>query len=100
MISVDQVVNLLISPRPSPENEAVERESQEAVIAAMKELSWEQRVVVVLFYLNEIPVYDIAGLLSCPVGTVNSRLYYSRRKLRKILQSEERLCLDVAYGIQ
>jgi len=100
LISVDQVVNVLISPRLSPENEALERESQEAVTAAMKELPWEQRVVVVLFYLNEIPVHEIAELLDCPEGTVKSRLYYSRRKLRKILQGEEQLRLDIAYGIR
>ena len=100
LISLDHVVNLLVSPKPSPENAAVEREAHEAVFDAMRELSWEQRVVVVLFYLNEIPVHEIAGMMDCPVGTVKSRLYYSRRKLRNILQNEERLRLNVAYGIR
>lgn len=99
-ISVDQLVNVLISPKPSPERAAVKRESQDAVVAAMRKLTQEQRMVVVLFYLNEISVSEIAVMLDCPVGTVKSRLYYSRRKLRNILQSEERLRLDVAYGIR
>lgn len=100
LISVEQFVNVLISPRPSPERAAVKRESQEAVVAAMRKLPREQRVVVALFYLNEMPVNEIAELLDCPVGTVKSRLYYSRRKLRKILKGEERMRLDVAYGIR
>lgn len=98
IISIDQVVNVLRSPRLSPERAAVERESHEGIIAALQKLPWEQRTVVVLFYLDELSVYEIAGLLECPVGTVKSRLYYSRRKLRELLQGEDRTRLDVAYG--
>lgn len=48
-------------------------------------LSDEQRAVVVLAYLHERPLEEVAAILGIPVGTVKSRLHHARAKLRAIL---------------
>mgnify|MGYP005860538375 CR=1 FL=1 len=58
------------------------------VAKVLDALRFEHRVVVVLYYLNEFSVEEIAHILDCPVGTVKSRLHYARRRLKELLSSE------------
>ena len=39
-----------------------------------------------LFYLDELPVAETAEALDIPVGTVKSRLFHARQRLRGALQ--------------
>jgi RNA polymerase sigma-70 factor (ECF subfamily) len=41
-----------------------------------------ERDVLVLFYLNELSLIDIAEIAAVPVGTVKSRLFRARRMLK------------------
>jgi RNA polymerase sigma-70 factor (ECF subfamily) len=45
-----------------------------------------QRTVVVLFYLEEKSVEDVAGLLDLPEGTVKSHLHRARRALGEMME--------------
>jgi RNA polymerase sigma-70 factor (ECF subfamily) len=42
-------------------------------------------VVIVLYYLNELSLQEIADILNVPLGTVKSRLHYGRENLRRQL---------------
>jgi|SRR5438132_997293 len=58
----------------------------DAVIGeALKKLSPEYRLVVVLTYYLNLSQYHISLLVDCPVGTVKSRLASALRQLRKVL---------------
>ncbi len=48
-----------------------------------------RRVVVALFYYEDMTVDEIARLLRVPRGTVKSRLSRARRQLKEILQEQE-----------
>jgi RNA polymerase sigma-70 factor, ECF subfamily len=54
---------------------------RQAVLA----LPLPQRVVVVLYYINDLSLQDIANILDIPVGTVKSRLHYGRQSLKEHL---------------
>jgi RNA polymerase sigma-70 factor (ECF subfamily) len=54
---------------------------QQAVTA----LPLQQRVVVVLYYLNDLSLQEISEIIEVPVGTVKSRLHYGRNALKKSL---------------
>ena len=41
-----------------------------------------------LFYYEDMSIKEISKILSLPQGTVNSRLYRSREKLKKTLTSD------------
>jgi DNA-directed RNA polymerase specialized sigma24 family protein len=48
-------------------------------------------VAVVLFYLHDMDVDEIAVTLGVPTGTVKSRLYYGRARMRASLAADRRL---------
>jgi RNA polymerase sigma-70 factor (ECF subfamily) len=48
-----------------------------------------ERETLTLFYLRELSLDEIAGLVGVPVGTVKSRLFRARQMLRRALQGEE-----------
>ena len=52
---------------------------------AISSLSINQRIVVVLYYVNDLSLQEIAEILDVPVGTVKSRLHYGREVLKKKL---------------
>ena len=44
------------------------------------------RLPVLLYYMHELPVEQISQVLGVSEGTVHSRLFYARKKLRLALQ--------------
>jgi RNA polymerase sigma-70 factor (ECF subfamily) len=85
-VSLETVVDYLMSPlRNSPDHQVEIAGVQEEVRRAIASLNFNQRVVVVLHYLNGLSLEDIAEILDCPVGTIKSRLYYARENLRRSL---------------
>jgi RNA polymerase sigma-70 factor (ECF subfamily) len=70
---------------------------QRVIQKTIASLSFEHRVVIVLFYLNGFSLDEIAYILDCPVGTVKSRLHYARRNLRHKLERDRYWSPEVAY---
>lgn len=56
---------------------------------AVSALPWERRVVVTLFYYEDMSVEQIAKCLGVPAGTVKSRLARARKQLKEMLQEQE-----------
>jgi RNA polymerase sigma-70 factor (ECF subfamily) len=57
----------------------------QAIHGALDELPPLQREAIVLFFLEDMSLEEIAEVLRCPVGTVKSRLYYAKRALHDLL---------------
>lgn len=55
---------------------------------AMTKLTDPQRVALVLFHQQELPVGEVAKVMKMPEGTVKSHLHRARAALRKILQPQ------------
>ncbi len=53
---------------------------------ALDRLTPEQRTVILLREVEGLSYDEIAEALRCPRGTVMSRLYYARRRLRELLK--------------
>jgi RNA polymerase sigma-70 factor (ECF subfamily) len=64
---------------------------------AIASLSLPQRVVVVLYYVNDLSLCEISEILDVPVGTVKSRLYYGRQALKRQLDSNGTNLREVQY---
>jgi RNA polymerase sigma-70 factor (ECF subfamily) len=65
---------------------------------AIASLNVNQRIVIVLFYLNALDMNEIATILGCPVGTVKSRLHYGRENLRQKLEARRQTFAEMAYA--
>lgn len=72
--------------RDTPLDRIIESEVEKAVKDAVWSLGFKHRAVVVMYYYNEMSTKEIAGILACTEGTVKSRLFMARKKLKGILE--------------
>ena len=73
--------------RSTPEEEFLQTVFHGDVERALKTLSATSRQVIVLADLEGFTYREIAQVLSCPIGTVMSRLARARQLLRKELRA-------------
>jgi RNA polymerase sigma-70 factor (ECF subfamily) len=78
----------LASREKRPEEEAMEAESAERMMAALSRLPYQQREVVVLHLLGGMKFREIAGVQEVSVNTAQSRYRYGIEKLKAVLESE------------
>ena len=74
------------SSEETPHDPVEERDEWEQVQRALLSLPIQQRVVVVMYYLNDLSLQEIAQTLDIPLGTVKSRLHYGRLTLQHKLE--------------
>ncbi|MEP1095420.1 MAG: sigma-70 family RNA polymerase sigma factor [Cyclobacteriaceae bacterium] len=56
--------------------------------AAIQELPQGQKQVVRMFYQENLNILNIARILDLPTGTIKSRLFQARERLKKILKNK------------
>jgi RNA polymerase sigma-70 factor (ECF subfamily) len=74
----------LAAPRP-PEIQKSVRE----ILDRVKELPEDLRTTLVLFYVDGLKYAEIAQAMECPIGTVRSRLFEARERLKKLMEKTE-----------
>jgi RNA polymerase sigma-70 factor (ECF subfamily) len=80
-----QSFHLLKNPPASPEHLAIKHEMDRSIWNAVDGLDEKHRFPVILRYVHELNVSEIANILHISQGTVHSRLHYARRKLHSQL---------------
>ncbi|MBP7633027.1 sigma-70 family RNA polymerase sigma factor [Candidatus Ozemobacteraceae bacterium] len=71
---------------PTPESELLAKEAGEEVHAALQRLPEEIREVLIMRYLMDIPLQQVAEMLNIPEGTAKSRLFKARNVLREQME--------------
>lgn len=71
---------------PGPENDVLGKELNVKITDALRKIPEEFRVPIILVDMGEFTYAEAAEILSCPVGTVRSRLSRGRRLLHKQLR--------------
>lgn len=71
---------------PNPEEMTLEKESAGAVKEALSRLSDAHREVLELRYIHGYSVLEICKITETDEGTVKSRLFRAREKLKKVLE--------------
>jgi RNA polymerase sigma-70 factor (ECF subfamily) len=69
-----------------PEEAAIENEKDAAIWKSLNELDERYRTVMILRYFHELSIAEISEILSVNEGTIHSRLYSAREKLRNALK--------------
>lgn len=69
-------------------DETKEIDQDEMVRGALKKLPKDHQLILSMFYTDDYSVTEIAQILSLPAGTVKSRLFNARRKLKDTLESK------------
>ena len=70
----------------SPEQEFLKKEEMDLVRRAVEELPEKLKIVILLFYMEDLQLAEIAFVLKIPIGTVKSRLYQAKKILKKELE--------------
>ncbi|GAC1387311.1 MAG: sigma-70 family RNA polymerase sigma factor [Herpetosiphon sp.] len=87
--SLQQLAERLFSPRTTwPEQRAEHNQMHDVVHATLAGLEMKHRVVLVLYYLHDYSVAEIAEITGVPHGTVKSRLFHARKLLRQRLEAQ------------
>ena len=81
----------------SPQYITEQGDESRRIQAAIAKLSLPHRVVVVMYYINDLSLHEIAEILEIPEGTVKSRLHYGRRALRNQLGLESLPVRETGY---
>lgn len=74
---------------PEPTDQAIQRVDLERALATLGGEGDAQRQLVRMAYVEDRRLGDIAHVLGIPAGTVKSRLFAARRRLRAALLGEE-----------
>ncbi len=85
---LDRFDRLVASAHGAPAPPVSLRDAQEGIDRAIDALPFNQRIVVILYYLGGLSLKEIAHILDCPVGTAKSRLHYGREALRQHLDAQ------------
>ena len=66
-----------------PEDEVERMETQERIHYEIGKLPDKYRSVIILRYIEELPLQEIGDILELPLGTVKTRVHRGRAALRK-----------------
>lgn len=77
--------NLLVDPAPIPDDTVEQQELESIIEQTLQQLSPQQRAVIILRYYAGLSESEMAVFLDTPPGTIKSRLYKARRRLRGLL---------------
>jgi RNA polymerase sigma factor (sigma-70 family) len=67
----------------------VKLDDVERVQYGLDRISLEHRDVLTLFFLQDLSIEQISGVMRVPVGTVKSRIHYAKRALKSVLETQE-----------
>jgi RNA polymerase sigma-70 factor (ECF subfamily) len=73
------------SHSPGPDDRIIREESDGIVQGALRSLSEDQRVVIILRHFVDLSYREMGDVLDIPEKTVKSRLYSARQKLKELL---------------
>jgi RNA polymerase sigma-70 factor (ECF subfamily) len=64
-----------------------------AIHRALDDIDAKHREVLVLHFLENLPLAEIASVVGCPEGTVKSRMHHGKKALKEVLEAR-------GYGIE
>jgi len=87
----DALEEIAASPTEADDDPArllIRQEQEVEFMETLNQLPPAQRSVVLLHFIEEFSIEEIAGITGVPPGTVKSRLHYAKQALRKLWKEE------------
>jgi len=72
-----------------PDDLLIHREQEAEFMNLLNQLPPPQRSVLLLHFVEDFSLDEIAGITGAAVGTVKSRLHYAKKSLRKLLEEKK-----------
>ena len=84
--SREQAENVQYEDFQEAEEPSFAKEDAAAVHAALNQIGLHHREVLILHFLEDLSLAEIAEVVHCSEGTVKSRLHYAKRQMKQILE--------------
>lgn len=85
-ILFDEIPETLGDFEDSPDDLLIRREQEAEFMNLLNQLPLPQRSVLLLHFVEDFSLEEIAQITETQLGTVKSRMYYAKRALRKLLE--------------
>lgn len=78
-----------LTENENPRDLLIRQEQEEAFMSLLEQLELPHRAVLLLHFIEDFSLEEIATITGTPIGTVKSRLYYARKAMRKLIEEKE-----------
>jgi RNA polymerase sigma-70 factor (ECF subfamily) len=83
--SAERPLDVVEEPEASQQEPRFDAEDAAALHRALDTLDTRHQEVLVLHFLEDLPIEQVAAVVGCPPGTVKSRIHYAKRALKEAL---------------
>src|SRR5208282_483628 len=73
----------------SPDDLLIRQEQETEFMELLNQLPLPQRSVLLLHFVEDFSLEEIAGITGAQLGTVKSRMHYAKKSLRKLLEEKK-----------
>jgi RNA polymerase sigma-70 factor (ECF subfamily) len=84
----DEVPDVAGEFENSPDNLLIRREQEAEFMNLLNQLPLPQRSVLLLHFVEDFSLEEIARITETQLGTVKSRIHYAKKSLRKLLEEK------------
>ena len=88
-VPIDPLDEAFPDLEPDPQELLIRKEQEGAFMKLLDQLALPHRAVLLLHFIEEFSLEEIARITETPIGTVKSRLHYARKALRQLLEENE-----------
>jgi len=85
-VLLDEIPDAPDEPENHPDDVLIRREQETEFMNLLDQLPLPQRSVLLLHFVEDFSIEEIAGITETRPGTVKSRLHYAKKSLRKLLE--------------
>jgi len=82
----DAAIEALADFENDPSELLIRREQEAEFMKLIEQLPLPQRSVLLLHFVEDFSLEEIAGITGAQIGTVKSRMHYAKRALRKLIE--------------
>jgi len=87
-ILFDEIPELPDEPENRPDDLLIRREQEAEFMSLLNQLPLPHRSVLLLHFVEDFSVEEIARITEAQPGTVKSRLHYAKKSLRKLVETK------------
>jgi RNA polymerase sigma-70 factor (ECF subfamily) len=85
---LDEIPESADEPENRPDDLLIRREQEAEFMNQLNQLPLPHRSVLLLYFVEDFSLEEIARITETPTGTVKSRLHYAKKALRTLLEAK------------
>jgi len=88
-VLLDEIPDALDEFQSSPDDLLIRQEQEAEFMNLLNQLPLPQRAVLLLHFVEDFSLEEIASITGAQLGTVKSRLHYAKKSLQKLLEEKK-----------